>query len=114
MAPGFLHWALNRYAADPFERSVVDHPAAPGTNNQLPAGDTHVLYPGRGEPWSSTRFEAHRIGLEDRELLCQLEERDPARCRRIVASVFRGYDDYETEVRAYRFAKRRLLEALDS
>ena len=111
---GFLHWGLNRFVADPFKQSVVDHPAAPGTNNQLPAGDTHILYPGPGQPWSSTRFEAQRIGIEDRELLCQLHAKDPARCRRLIASVFRGYDDYETDVSAYRFAKRRLLEAIDS
>lgn len=111
---GFLHWGLNRFAADPFMQSVVDHPAAPRSNNQLPAGDTHILYPGPGQPWSSTRFEAQRIGLEDRELLRQLQDQDAARCRRLIASVFRGYDDYETEVRAYRFAKRRLLEALDA
>ena len=110
---GFLHWGLNRFVGDPFKQSVVDHPAAPGSNNQLPAGDTHILYPGPGQPWSSTRFEAQRIGFEDRELLRQLEARDPARCRRLIASVFRGYDDYETEVGAYRFAKRRLLEAVD-
>lgn len=109
---GFLHWGLNRFVADPFKQSVVDHPAAPGSNNQLPAGDTHVLYPGPGRPWSSTRFEAQRIGLEDRELLRQLHAKNPALCRRLIASVFRGYDDYETEVGAYRFARRRLLEAL--
>jgi len=110
---GFLHWGLNRYVVDPFKQSVVDHPAAPGTNNQLPAGDTHILYPGPGQPWSSTRFEAQRIGLEDRELLRQLHVKDPARCRRLIASVFRGYDDFETDVTAYRFAKLRLLQALD-
>ena len=109
---GYLHWGLNRHRGDPFEQSVIDHPQAPNTNNQLPAGDTHVLYPGADGPWSSTRFEAHRVGLEDRELLRQLEQTNPDLCRRIIASVFRGYDNYETDVRAYRFAKRRLLEAL--
>jgi hypothetical protein len=109
---GFLHWALNRYKTDPFKQSVVDH--IPNTTNQLPAGDTHIVYPGPGLPWSSTRFEAHRIGLEDRELLRQLKDRDPAHCRMLIDSVFRGYDNYETEVSAYRFARRRLLEALDS
>ena len=110
---GFLHWGLNRYVADPFKQSVVDHPAAPHSNSQLPAGDTHILYPGGDQPWSSTRFEAQRIGLEDRELLRQLHAKEPARCRRLIASVFRGYDDFETEVSAYRFAKLRLLQALD-
>ena len=110
---GFLHWGLNRFVADPFKQSVVDHPAAPGTNNQLPAGDTHILYPGPGQPWSSTRFEAQRIGCEDHELLRQLDAKDPARCSRLIASVFRGYDDYETDVSTYRLAKRKLLEAIE-
>jgi len=110
---GYLHWGLNRFVTDPFQQSVVDHPAAPHSNNQLPAGDTHILYPGPGCPWSSTRFEAQRIGLEDRELLRQLDVKDPALCRQIIASVFRGYDDYETDVRAYRDARRKLFEVLD-
>ena len=109
---GFLHWGLNRFVVDPFKQSVVDHPAAPGTNNQLPAGDTHIIYPGPGQPWSSTRFEAQRIGCEDRELLRQLDAKDPALCRRLIASVFRGYNDYETDVSAYRLAKRKLLAAI--
>ena len=109
---GFLHWGLNRFVKDPFQQSVVDHPAAPRSNNQLPAGDTHILYPGPGRPWSSTRFEAQRIGLEDRELLRQLEVKDAALCRRLIASVFRGYDDYEIQVGAYRSARRALIEAV--
>ena len=41
--------------------SKVDHPAAPGTTNKLPAGDTHVAYLGPNGPWPSARFEAHSI-----------------------------------------------------
>lgn len=110
---GFLHWGFNHYKADPFARSVVDHPAQPGTKNKLPAGDTHIVYPGPDGPWSGLRFEAHRVGLEDRELLELLRARDPAAYERIVARVFRAYDDYETGVAEYRAAKRELLEALD-
>ncbi len=40
----FLHWGLNHYKADPFEQSVVDHPAMPNTTNKLPAG-THMCLP---------------------------------------------------------------------
>ena len=70
---GFLHWGLNHYKADPFAQSVVDHPAMPNTTNKLPAGDTHIVYPGPYGPWSSTRFEAHRIGLEDLAMLRMLQ-----------------------------------------
>ncbi|HEX9792639.1 MAG TPA: DUF4091 domain-containing protein [Planctomycetota bacterium] len=109
---GFLHWGLNHYKADPFAQSVVDHPAQPGTKNKLPAGDTHVIYPGPDGPWSSQRFEAHRIGMEDHALLEQLRARDSAAAAAVIQRVFRGYDDYATEVAAYRAARRALLETL--
>ncbi|RMH04199.1 MAG: DUF4091 domain-containing protein [Planctomycetota bacterium] len=110
---GFLHWGFNHWQADPFERSVVDHPAQPGTKNKLPAGDTHVVYPGPDGPWSGQRFEAQRIGLEDRELLERLRARDPAACERILGEVFRSYDDTARDVASWRAARRELLAALD-
>lgn len=108
---GYLHWGLNHWKADPFMHSVVDHPAMPGTENRLPAGDTHVLYPGNNEPWSGVRFEAHRIGLEDRELLGQLP---PVDATVIIDQVYRAADEYETEVHAYRQAKQDLLQAVSA
>jgi hypothetical protein len=109
---GYLHWGLNQYHADPFTQSVVDHPAMPNTTNKLPAGDTHVIYPGDGEPWSGLRFEAHRIGLEDFELLSQLKEQDAALHSAIINEVFRQYDEYDTDVRQYRITRNALLQAL--
>ncbi len=107
---GFLHWGFNHYRSgqDPFETSVVPHGAGPP--NFLPAGDTHVVYPGIDRPWSGQRFEAHRIGLEDSELLRELKERDPAAAARIIGAVLRASDDYEMDLTAYRAAKLRLLE----
>jgi len=109
---GFLHWGLNHYKCeDPMTRSVVDHPAQPNTTNKLPAGDTHVVYPGSHGPWSSTRFEAHRIGLEDFALLNQLREHDPAAADALIAQLFRGYDDWEASVEAYRAMRAQLMVA---
>jgi hypothetical protein len=108
---GFLHWGLNHYKADPFEQSVVDHPAQPNTKNKLPAGDTHVIYPGPYGPWSSTRFEAHRIGLEDLAMLRALQGVDPERATKFIETIFRGYDDWETSVAAYRETRDQLLSA---
>ena len=110
---GFLHWGLNHYKADPFTHSVVDHPAQPNTNNRLPAGDSHIIYPGPDAPWSSHRFESHRIGLEDYELLKQLQARNPQAAGAIISSVFRAFDDYTISVADYRKAKQLLLETLD-
>ena len=112
---GFLHWGYNRWRADPYETSVTDHPQRPGTKNKLPAGDTHVVYPHpSGDPGvlSSLRLEAHRIGLEDRELLEALRVRDAALADTLTERVFRAYDDYETSPAAYRATRRALLAAL--
>ena len=109
---GYLHWGLNHYKADPFEQSVVDHPAQPNTTNKLPAGDTHVIYPGDPLPWSSQRFEAHRIGLEDHELLKQLQRKQPLLAQQILDQTVRAADDYQTSVAAYRLSKLQILQAL--
>ncbi len=109
---GYLHWGLNHYQADPFEQSVVDHPATPNTTNKLPAGDTHVIYPGDPGPWSSQRFEAHRIGLEDHELLKSLQRRRPELAEQILNDIFRAADDYQTSVAAYRQSRLQILQAL--
>lgn len=108
---GFGHWGLNHYRADPFEKSVVIHRSAPDPKNSLPAGDTHIVYPGPNGPWSGLRFEAHRIGLEDHELLKQLKQRNPAAAERIVRRVIRSFDDYTKDPATYRVAKKELLEA---
>ena len=102
---------MNHFQADPFEKSVVPHPQAPEPKNSLPAGDTHVVYPGADGPWSSLRFEAHRVGLEDYELLRELDTQNPALAERIVRQVIRGFDDYTKDPTVYRAAKRDLLEA---
>ena len=111
---GFLHWGFNHYRSgvDPFAQSVVPH--GKGSPNFLPAGDSHVVYPGKEGPLSGQRFEAQRIGMEDAELLQLLKMQDPARAQAIIARVFRGFDDYEKDIVAYRTAKRELLEALSA
>jgi len=108
--PGFLHWGLNHYrpGQDPFAQSVVGHAGG----NKLPAGDTHVVYPGSRGPWSSARFEAQREGAEDYELLMRLRERRPRRFRAILRRVIRSFRDYTTDVRAFRRARRDLLASL--
>jgi hypothetical protein len=107
---GFLHWGLNMYRPeqDPFEMSVVPHPMS---GSALPAGDTHVVYPGDGEPWSSVRLESHREGLEDLELLRALKQRDPKKAAAILKPVVRGFEDYTTDLKVFRAARRKLLTA---
>jgi hypothetical protein len=105
---GFLHWGLNYQRKDPFEHSVVRH--GKDEKSYLPAGDSHVIYPGADGPWSGQRFEAHRIGFEDAELLRLLKRRDPQRAAAVIERVMRSFRDYEKDVGTYRRAKRALLE----
>ena len=106
---GFLHWGLNHYRQDqdPFRQSVVEH----GGNNRLPAGDTHVVYPGADGPWPSLRLEAQREGFEDYELLRRLKERNPRAAARVLAGAIRGADDYTKDVATFRSARKALLTA---
>lgn len=107
---GFLHWGGTYWSDDPFGRSVLPH-YAPDPNNRLPAGDTHVWYPGPDRPWSTTRFEAHRLGLEDAELLRQIRDRHPEQHEQLLQANLRAYNDYNTDIDAYRHSRRQLLEA---
>ena len=111
---GYLHWGLNQYNADPFAQSVVKHPSpAAGPNNYLPAGDTHIVYPGKKGPLSSIRFEAHRIGAEDYDLLQVLKTKDQDKFQRLVSHLFRSYTDYDLNIKRYRKTKRELLKSLN-
>ncbi|NLB54570.1 MAG: DUF4091 domain-containing protein [Lentisphaerae bacterium] len=109
---GYLHWGLNHYTAnqDPFNMSVIENWG--GGQNALPPGDTHVVYPGADGPWSSMRFEAHREGAEDLELLRMLKKRSPGQASKLVKSVITGLDKYTTNLRVFRSARRKLLKAL--
>jgi hypothetical protein len=107
---GFLHWGLNHHTPKPFEELVRFHIEG----QYLPAGDSHIIYPVKEGPLSSHRFEAHRIGMEDFELLHQLKARKPDRMQEIVARVVTSFDKYSTDVRVYRQARKSLLDAVDA
>ncbi|MCP3933562.1 MAG: DUF4091 domain-containing protein [Bacteroidetes bacterium] len=110
---GYLHWGLNQFYGDPFEQSVIHHPSpVASANNFLPAGDTHVVYPGKEGPLSSIRFEAHRIGIEDYELLQELKKQEPALHDTLIKKLFRSYTDYNISTKAYRKVKKKLLKKL--
>lgn len=67
---GHLHWAWNAWYVGPWK------------------GDSYIVYPDKERQTvkSSLRFEAHRDGLEDYELLHQLERTDPELAARIADS----------------------------
>ena len=72
----------------------------------------HILYPLPDGPLSSHRFEAHRIGFEDYELLAQLKSHDARLAQQIIARVVQGFDKYSKDVAAYRAAREPLLDAV--
>jgi hypothetical protein len=106
---GFLHWGLNFHTAKPFEELVRFHMEG----QFLPAGDSHILYPLKDGPLSSHRFEAHRIGMEDFELLAQLKSHDAPQAQQIIARVVQSFDKYSRYVTTYRTARKLLLDAVD-
>ena len=110
---GFLHWAANRYqpGQNPFEQNCPEHHNTDAVCF-LPAGDTHILYPGDGEPWLSIRLEAERESAEEYELLKELARRDKTLADDICSSVFRSFRDVEYDVGRFTAAKCRLLAAL--
>ncbi len=110
---GYLHWGLNQYKANPYENSVVKHPSpAAGPDNFLPAGDTHVIYPGDTEPLSSLRFESHKIGCEDYEILESLKKIKPKKHMLLVKKIFQNYTSYTLNIKKYEKIKKRVLKNL--
>ncbi|MFH0760022.1 MAG: DUF4091 domain-containing protein [Bacteroidota bacterium] len=106
---GFLHWGLNQHTGKPFEELVRQHD---GPNAYLPAGDSHIIYPGKQGPLSSLRYEAHRIGMEDYELLIQLKKRNPVLADELIGQLFTAFDQYSTDIAEYRRVKAELLRVM--
>lgn len=112
---GYLHWAANYYmpGQDPFKQSCPEHHNA-DSMCYLPAGDTHIIYPGDGEPWMSIRLENLRASAEEYELLKLLAESDRELADEICLSVFRSFKDVTYDVKLFRNARERLLRALEA
>ena len=103
----------DRYKADPFKHSVIKHPSPQASsNNFLPAGDTHVIYPGKNGPLSSLRFEAHRKGIEDYELLEKLKQKNSKKHSRLIKKIFVDYADYSLSIKKYQRTRKKLLKSL--
>jgi hypothetical protein len=108
---GYLHWGYNHWTTDsPFTHTTRAH----GGPSYLPAGDPWIVYPGKDGPLDSIRFEAMRDGIADHELLSLLAERDAAAARQIAARHVLAFDRYNTDIAAFRAARRELLQRLSS
>lgn len=108
---GFLHWGGNYWGPRPFDnvQLVINQ-----NRTLLPAGDNAIVYPdpARNSVLSSIRLEAMREGIEDYELLRELERADPVGARRLAAEAIPHINDYVRDVKTFRRLQRRLLEAL--
>ena len=110
---GYLHWAANCYqpGQDPFVQNCPEHHNTDAVCF-LPAGDTHLLYPGTDGPWLSMRGEAERAGAEEYELLTALAAVDKEKADALCRRVFRSFRDVEYDVAAFTENLRELLAAL--
>jgi len=108
---GYLHWGFNHYKPeqDPFEETCPAHEE--GGTTSLPAGDTHIVYPGPEGPWGSVRLEAMAAGIEDYELLRLLQAKDKDLADKIVHSCLRSFSDADEDPVKFSLTHRRLLEA---
>lgn len=110
---GYLHWGYNHWHSDPFEQSCIFNWSG-HKGHTLPAGDTHVVYPGKdGRPWSSSRLEATREGMEDLGIFRRLREKDPEKAKELLAKITRAFNDYEKDVRKYREVRKAALEGAE-
>lgn len=110
---GYLHWASNCYqpGQDPFELNCPEHHNADNVC-YLPAGDTHIVYPGTDGPWMSIRLEAQRESAEEYELLKELAKTDKVKADAICEKVFHSFKNVEYDAAVFCAAKRELLANL--
>ena len=110
---GYLHWAVNVYqpGQDPFIQNCPSHTNADSTTT-LPSGDTHLIYPGDGEPWMAMRLEAQRESAEEYELLKLLAEKNKKLADEICNECFKSFKDVEYDPVKFKKTKAKLLESL--
>ncbi len=106
---GYLHWGANAWGSDPFKKSVIPTTGAP--NLFLPAGDTHILYPGDRGPWISLRYEAQRLGAEDYEALYMIGKQSADGARELVFKHFPAMNTGPRDGASYWQARHDLLAA---
>ena len=93
---GYLHWGLNHTIRDDVQ--AYEDTCPPNTPEQnLPAGDSHILYPLGKQVLGSMRAEMARCGTEDYELLKALAATDKAKADALCGVVFRAFDDCDNE-----------------
>jgi len=109
---GFLHWGYNVHTDKPFEVTCyMPDPANPDI--AYPAGNAHVVYPGKRGPMWSVRAQLQRAGAEDYELLHQLGEKNKPLAMELIHKLCRDFSDYTFDGEMVDAVRREVLDALD-
>ena len=100
---GYLHWGLNYWTMNRTNDAAV---------NTWPGGDSWIVYPAEGKVYSSIRFKAMRDGIADYELLRLLEKKNKDRAKEIAGEIIKDFDSYNSNIRAFRLSRLKLLREL--
>ena len=107
---GFLHWGGNYWTPKPM---LDTQPVIDNNTELLPSGDAFIYYPNRKDLTfdSSIRMETFLAGIEDYELLHQLEASNSAEAKQLGASAITSFTDYVRDVATFRKIESKLLAA---
>jgi hypothetical protein len=110
---GYLHWAANVWqpGQDPFTQNCPEHRNM-DSRTILPAGDSHIIYPGEGAPWMSMRLEAQRAGAADYELFSLLAEKDKAKAAALCTRCFKSFNRVEYNIKDFETVLTELYDTL--
>lgn len=110
---GFLHWGLN-FGTDTEHAAFEDTCPSNSPTQNLPAGDSHILYPLGKQVLGSMRAEMARCGTEDYELLNALAAADKAKADELCGVVFRAFDDCDNETAVFDDLHDKLVAAFEA
>lgn len=114
-ATGYLHWGFNQWASWNSRSAPFNDTEAHSLQGvrHLPAGDTHLVYPGPGgRPLDSIRHEMVLEGVQDYELLKVLDASRPEVARRLAAEVLPSLSGYLKDPARFREIRAELLAAV--
>ena len=101
---GYLHWAYFQVLKD---QDAFEQTSGAGW---LPAGDTHIVYPGKNGPLISLRWLQMKCGTEDYEILRALSEDDRAKADELCARALYTFDDYITDTEEFEMIRTELVK----
>jgi len=105
---GYLHWAYFQVRAeqDAFEETSGD--------TWLPAGDTHIVYPGKDGPLMCLRWLQMKCGTEEYEILRALSATNRAKADTICRRAMYSFDDYVKDTDQFEEIRTDLVRAYEA